>query len=372
MSQSRRRLTLRLHPAVFASWGTDEAARGRLASAVRDCIAQAAISADEDDPFSGQRLDQDRLPGLVSELVDHPDIPDWIRDSLKPWKGPKPVAVERVDPYPAARSGTAPGWLLLGPRVAAAVAQPDDAGMEAGADTEPSDDDGSSLMGTRAVPLGEHLEGVATMAEAFAEAAGLPESLVRAIRHAGRLHDIGKADGRFQIWLHGGDEIAAVSGPPLAKSGTEPTGDESRRARELSGLPSGFRHEAVSVALAAADPIALAGLTPEEADLVLYLIGTHHGRGRPFWPVVDDREDRPVSYLLDGRPLVADPRHGLERLDSGWTDRFWRLLRRYGPWGLALLEAVLTLADGRRSREERDRPPERARRKPVSTSRPRP
>jgi CRISPR-associated endonuclease/helicase Cas3 len=87
-----------------------------------------------------------------------------------------------------------------------------------------------------------------------------------------------------------------------------------------------------------------------DPDLVLWLIGTHHGHGRPFFDHEDDW-DRYDTVLL-GRPLPAAP--GPDKLDFDWNGMDWaglmaRLQARYGAWGLAFLEACLRLADHRAS-----------------------
>lgn len=122
-----------------------------------------------------------------------------------------------------------------------------------------------------------------------------------------------------------------------------------RVAREQAGYPQGARHECYSVAMAIKNENLLK--SAHDRDLVLYLVGAHHGRGRPFMPAVDDEGMKQVTFVFDDEQVNFGGPHGLERLDQGWTDRFWSLIRRYGYWGLTYLEMLVRLADHRRSEQ---------------------
>jgi CRISPR-associated endonuclease/helicase Cas3 len=89
-----------------------------------------------------------------------------------------------------------------------------------------------------------------------------------------------------------------------------------------------------------------------DVELALYLIGTHHGYGRPFPPVWDDH-DQKVRAQIGERQLEVCNVHTVARIGSGWVDRYWALTRKYGWWGLAYLEATLRRADCVQSRAER-------------------
>jgi CRISPR-associated endonuclease/helicase Cas3 len=169
---------------------------------------------------------------------------------------------------------------------------------------------------------------------------------------AASAHDWGKIDPRFQALLRGTTPFAAMTSTTfLAKSASIASSASARRsARERAELPEGFRHEMLSVQLAES-PVGATALpsSPILRALALHLIATHHGYARPFAPLVDDETPSDVSLSMNGKTigitgaeLVEHPAHAL---DSGLAERFWQMNRHCGWWGIALLEAVLRLAD---------------------------
>lgn len=212
---------------------------------------------------------------------------------------------------------------------------------------DPATLDGSDEVGSRTgsgVTLRHHLDGVSDRARRIAERLGLDESFVEDLRLAGRLHDIGKVDRRFQDQLVGGDpvELELRRDTPLAKS--------LPAARYVRRYPAGMRHEMASMAMIASSADVLGDAN--DRDLVLHLVGTHHGWGRPLPPVAEDPEPQMLSYTFDGRSMQANSDLAASSLAIGMADRFWRLVARYGYHGLAWLEAILRLADHQQSAEE--------------------
>lgn len=221
-------------------------------------------------------------------------------------------------------------------------------------DTDLATDDGADAVSFTAVgrvTLDAHLRGVGGWAEQLASNLGLGEELVADLRLAGRLHDLGKADSRFQRWLCGEDR--RLSGEFLAKS---PTPDfdwvARQKAREQSGYPRRARHELLSMAMIQ-DPSGLVAAA-HDPELVRFLVVSHHGFGRYRFEPCIDLSPETVYFEIEGAEASASSNHGLHRLDAGVPDLFWRLVRRYGWFGLTWLEAILRLADHARSREEQE------------------
>ncbi len=221
------------------------------------------------------------------------------------------------------------------------------------ADLAPDDGaDAVSFTGVRRVTLDAHLRGVGDRVGRSAANLGVGEELVADLRLAGRMHDLGKADSRFQRWLRGGED-GPLCDELLAKSSTPDVDRVARqKARELSGYPRGARHELLSYGMVQ-DPGGPIG-TAHDPELVRYLVASHHGFGRyRFNPCLDPSPET-VRFEFDGAAVSASSDHGLCRLDTGVADLFWRLVRRYGWFGLTWLETILRLADHARSRAEQE------------------
>ena len=227
----------------------------------------------------------------------------------------------------------------------------DRAGLDQSASTE---DDTLSYTSSRPVTLQCHTDNVVTHVESSSRALGLTEKIAADLSLAAFLHDAGKADTRFQTMLAGGDWWNRPDGPAIAKSGRASVPGAWAKA----GLPNQWRHEALSVRMAPVHPRFVQAHDPE---LVLWLIGTHHGLGRPFFGFADPLDGKGTTELLgclgvDAWHLAAES--GPQSLsydyhDVDWGAMFAGLKQRYGIWGLARLEAILRLADHRASEAER-------------------
>lgn len=264
-----------------------------------------------------RELDEDELVDAISTWFGdhHEALPVDVRDAFKDLSRRDGRAVA-FEVEPIAHDDGIAALVLRGTRATA----------------EDLVDDRDGLQRTVDIELDDHLRGVAEYAERFARALGLPASLVEVLRVAGRMHDLGKADPRFQAMLGATGEVL------LAKA---------RRVDRRVKL--GARHECYSVAMLERHPELYQGVS--ERDLVRYLVGTHHGRGRALHPVVVDRGTR-FSLSVEGTSYAFAGRAGLDALDARWPELYSSLQRRFGPWGLAYLETVLRLADHRRSEDE--------------------
>ena len=200
-----------------------------------------------------------------------------------------------------------------------------------------SDFDETSL-GAEAVELDRHGEAVAARARAVARRIGLPPALIDAVEHAGSLHDIGKADRRFQRWLDPDTERGVV----VAKSDAPRHRWEAMRV--AAGWPRGGRHEDLSARLVRAWLERSPGWgEPLQRDLLLHLVISHHGKGRPLVPPVRDGTPEAVVAKVAGAVVAVPADLGI--VDWGQPARFRRLSDRFGPWGLALLEAIVIRSD---------------------------
>jgi CRISPR-associated endonuclease/helicase Cas3 len=275
------------------------------------------------------------LAGDVEERQLHQQFRSWLREAIPlggPWE---------VKKYGAENDS----WLIGISRSVKAL----NGGRKAVSDVPPeefNEDDNSALNALGYVTLTVHTNAVVARARQYAQLSGLSADHLNAIVLAARFHDLGKSDPRFQAILNwsgeGGEEL-------LAKGPRPPSARAYLHRRELSGYPSGARHEFGSMLLAEKHAM---WPSKDIKELALYLIGTHHGQGRALAPVWREEEDIAIPGPIDGQSVTAMDVNKVARLGSGWVDRYWSVTRKYGWWGIAHLEALLRRADSTVSRDE--------------------
>jgi CRISPR-associated endonuclease/helicase Cas3 len=163
-----------------------------------------------------------------------------------------------------------------------------------------------------------HTDDVINHAAACVAKLSLPQELKDAIILAARWHDLGKQRKQFQTVL------GNLSYPDivLAKSG-------KRGGR----VPELYRHEFGSLVDVLDEYRAeLHKLSPNMQEVVLHLIAAHHGYGRPHFPADRAFDPEPKGQKAD-------------EIAAAVAQRFARLQRLYGRWGLAYLESLLRAAD---------------------------
>jgi len=200
-----------------------------------------------------------------------------------------------------------------------------------------------NLIQEDGIYLDVHNQAVSDEVSHIASRLGIPQAVAQALAEAGRAHDLGKADLRFQALLRGGNPWATHTRALAKSSGQLPATPADRNLqREKSGLPKGFRHELLSVRLLEA-----AGVSD---DLILHLVASHHGFCRGLASSIADPHPILVKSEWNGTPMQISSDTKLDAIGSGIAARFWSCQRTHGWWGLAYLEALLRLSDWRVSR----------------------
>ncbi len=292
------------------------------------------------------RLDRRLLPGLPrpprplddTDIPDHeridewlgtvaalPDLPGWMTDTITELRS-------RQRRQCRVGAGTEVYFVL-------------EAGSYTEADVMDGSDESQSATGA-GVALKDHLTNVGKRTRDYARRLGLGEKLCADLETAARLHDIGKADPRFQKQMVGGDEVRLVDylDKPLAKSLPQ------ARPHPRNWPP--VYHELLGV-LMARDLDTIERV--HDKELVLHLIGNHHGRARALPDLRPDPNPQTVTYLSGRHSYQASTGDAGPDLASEMAERFWQLSRKYGHHGLAWLEAIVRQADQQQSAHEKHR-----------------
>ena len=179
-----------------------------------------------------------------------------------------------------------------------------------------ADNDGSERE-AGAVLWQVHTDDVVRNATRIVEQSPLSDELRKAIVVAARFHDSGKRRPLFQRIIGN-----VNTNTLLAKSG---------RKKQPYTLNKHFRHEFASL-LDVQNESDFLEMSEDLKEVVLHLVAAHHGRGRPYFPAEEAYD-----------PEATDQKNST--VAAQVPQRFARLQRKYGRWGLAYLESLLRAAD---------------------------
>jgi CRISPR-associated endonuclease/helicase Cas3 len=183
---------------------------------------------------------------------------------------------------------------------------------------------GGDSDGSRSAPdpllWDDHTRDVVHNVKRFITDLPLSPDLKKALLLAARFHDLGKKREHWQRSIGNSSEVP----PWYAKSG------KNWQPRDFTS----YRHEFGSLLdMPAHEEFKALANQPQMQDLILHLVAAHHGFARPHFPP-ECAVDSP-----DHSTVVC------EKMAREVLQRFARLQRRYGRWGLAYLEGILRAAD---------------------------
>lgn len=318
-SHQKGRSTLRLHPSLLDSWKEpdQDVSHEEKTNILRMLKSLRLDEADEEKVFSFNKVKE-----TLSALAEC----QWLKSDIRTLAQKLNSEGFRHRAYP---DGS--GWIVISKKDLA---------------ERPVylwEDEDSAFTEIERRELKAHTTDIENVLNDWLEKLSFHESAQEALKSFPRLHDVGKADPRFQDFLYGGPYEGAGE-PPIAKSEDEHlTKEEFRNRWGECGLPTGWRHELVSLDLIEQNPSYLNGMEKEIVALLKHLIATHHGFCRAMAPMINDENPPPVSF--ENLTLQPEERMVWGRLNSGLIDRFASLQRQYGWYGLAFLEAIARLSD---------------------------
>lgn len=192
-------------------------------------------------------------------------------------------------------------------------------------------DDAGSEFARFDQPLNVHLQSTERYATAIAEKLKLSETETTAVRFTAKWHDLGKDRTVWQKAVGNTKypkEVLAKSAKPMRWRDLNGSRHEFGSLLDLRDPRQAFRKE-------------LEAQTKEVQELVLHLLAAHHGRARPHF-LADEIVDANHQSMTAGKVAIEV------------LQRFARLQRKYGRWGLAWLESLVRAADVLASQREKE------------------